>query len=150
MLEQELKELILIKMDGIAGNNFIPFANHGGHNYRTGVPHPISRTNGRGNGLRGLREYAEDEGNTITLHEEARLVYTEKGVNNILSNIKQLKLELNKLEEEFTNIAEKIQKGGPYDPKTEQLENMLIMLRDKNTDPALIIDKLLKAINSGW
>lgn len=150
MLEQDLKELILIKMDGIAGNNFVPFANHGGHNYRTGVSHPISRTNGRGNGIRGFRDYAEDEGNTIVLHEEARLIYTEKGISNILSNIKQIKLELDKLSQQFTEIQEKVQRSGPYDPKTEQLESMLVMLRDKNTDPAIIIDKLLKAINSGW
>jgi glycosyltransferase involved in cell wall biosynthesis len=150
MLDQELKNFVLIQLEGLLGNQFVPFANHGSHNYRNGVAHTITRINGRGNSVRGYREYAEEEGNAINLNEEARLVYTEKGVDNILKNINIVKKELVKLEEEFLSIKEKVKEKGVYDPKTERLEEMLVLLREKNTDPAIIVDKLLKAVNSGW
>ena len=150
MLDQELRNFVLTQLEGLLGNQFIPFANHGSHNYRIGVLHTITRVNGRGNSIRGYREYAEEEGNAINLNEEARLVYTEKGADNILKNINVIEKELAKLKEEFTSIKQKAKEKGSYDPKTEKLEEMLVLLRNKDTDPAIIVDKLLKAVNSNW
>ena len=146
----ELKKVVFL--NGLRGNIFVPLRNNDSHNYTLGLYYYILEAKpSSGKQILLIGSSKQDGrnsfvGNNIPI-QDVRLIFTEEGIKNILGTIEETQRQLQKVSDEYAEIAQFIQnsQGKQFDPKTQKFEQMLQLLKEDNTPPEQIIAKLVQA-----